>query len=157
MVEPIDQFDRKILDLVQRNCQLKAEAIAEVVGLSASAVQRRLKRLRIEGVIVAEVAIIDRKATKNSSLFIAGLEIEREHYDAVAKFKQWASKNDNIQQVYYVTGAVDIIVLISARDASDYDDIAVDLMAHNPQIKKIVTNVVLKELKLGMYIPVDQD
>ena len=42
MTEPLDQFDRNILDIVQRDCQMKAEAVGEMIGLSASAVQRRL-------------------------------------------------------------------------------------------------------------------
>jgi Lrp/AsnC family leucine-responsive transcriptional regulator len=45
-MEPIDDFDRQILDIVQLDCQMKAEAIGDLVGLSPSAVQRRLKRLR---------------------------------------------------------------------------------------------------------------
>ena len=49
----MDSFDRKILALVQRDCQLKAEAIAEEVGLSTSAVQRRLRQLRTDKVITA--------------------------------------------------------------------------------------------------------
>ncbi|MGO6846785.1 Lrp/AsnC family transcriptional regulator, partial [Rhizobium ruizarguesonis] len=55
-MEQLDRFDRDILDIVQRDCQLKAETIAERIGLSVSAVQRRLKRLREEGIIKAEVA-----------------------------------------------------------------------------------------------------
>ena len=55
MPDTLDQFDRSILEIVQRNCQLKAEAIADQVGLSASAVQRRLKRMREEKVITAAV------------------------------------------------------------------------------------------------------
>ena len=43
----LDLFDRKILALVQRDCQMNAEVIAQEVGLSASAVQRRLPSRRI--------------------------------------------------------------------------------------------------------------
>ena len=46
MAPALDDFDRRILDLVQRDNRLTIEAIGERVGLSATAVQRRLKRLR---------------------------------------------------------------------------------------------------------------
>ncbi|ASY65780.1 Transcriptional regulator, AsnC family (plasmid) [Sinorhizobium sojae CCBAU 05684] len=155
MTETLDQFDRSILDIVQRDCQLKAEAIADRVGLSASAVQRRLKRMREEKVITAEIALVDRKVAGNPMTFIAGMEIERENYDALAKFRLWADKQDHIQQVYYVTGSVDLIAIITAQDVGQYDEITATIMAHNPQIKRIHTNVVLKDVKLGLFVPVE--
>ncbi|MBT9245781.1 Lrp/AsnC family transcriptional regulator [Gemmobacter fulvus] len=153
----MDSFDRKILALVQRDCQLKAEAIAEEVGLSTSAVQRRLRQLRTDKVITAEIAVVDRQSVGQSMTFITGLEIERENYDALARLRQWAARQDNIQQLYYVTGSVDLIAVITARDVAEYDDIAAQIMRENSQIKRMSTNVVLKEVKVGLYVPVAED
>ena len=155
-MEPIDDFDRKILGLVQVDCQMKAEAIGDLVGLSASAVQRRLKRMRETGIITAEIAVVDRKAVGNPMTFIAGMEIERENYDALSKFRMWLAKQEHIQQVYYVTGSVDLVAIIIARDVEQYDEITANLMSENPQIKRIHTNVVLKDVKLGMFVPVEE-
>lgn len=154
-MDVLDSFDRRILDLVQRDCQIKAEAIADAVGLSPSAVQRRLKRLRSDRVIAAEVAILDRRAVGQPMTFVAGLEIERENYEAISKFKAWAARQDHIQQVYYVTGNVDLIAIITARDVGHYDDITAAIMSQNQQIKRIHTNVVLRELKVGLQVPID--
>ncbi|MDQ0455567.1 Lrp/AsnC family transcriptional regulator [Rhizobium paknamense] len=156
-MERFDRFDREIIEMVQRNCQLKAEAIAEQVGLSTSAVQRRLKRLREEGIIRSEIAVIDRKATGHPMVFIVGMEIERDNYDALAKFRIWAEKQDHIQQVYYVTGQVDLIAIVTARDVEHYDDIAALIMAENPQIRRMHTNVVLRDVKLGLFIPIAEE
>ncbi|XAW87985.1 AsnC family transcriptional regulator [Vibrio sp. CDRSL-10 TSBA] len=69
MSSPLDAFDQKILELMQRNCRLAADVIAEQVGLSASAVQRRIKKLREEGIIQAEVAIVDPAVTSHNMTF----------------------------------------------------------------------------------------
>ncbi|MDO1581263.1 Lrp/AsnC family transcriptional regulator [Rhizobium oryzicola] len=156
MSEPLDPYDRSILELVQRDCQLKAEAIAEEIGLSPSAVQRRLKRLRTEGIIAREVAVVNRKASSFPMTFIAAMEIERDNYDALARFRLWADKQPHIQQVYYVTGQVDLIAIITARDVEHYDDISAQLMADNPQIKRMNTNVVLRDVKVGLTVPMDE-
>ena len=153
-MEPIDHFDRKILGIIQIDCQMKAEAIGDLVGLSASAVQRRLKRMRESGIITAEIALVERKAAGNPMTFIAGMEIERENYDALSKFRLWLTKQEHIQQVYYVTGSVDLVAIITARDVEQYDEITANLMSENPQIKRIHTNVVLKDVKLGMFVPI---
>ena len=155
-MEPIDDFDRKILNIVQIDCQMKAEAIGDQVGLSASAVQRRLKRMRETGVITAEIALVDRKVAGVSMTFIAGMEIERENYNALSKFRIWLSRQEHIQQVYYVTGSVDLIAIITARDVGQYDEISAKLMSENHQIKRIHTNVVLQDIKVGMFVPIGE-
>ncbi|BCH61535.1 Lrp/AsnC family transcriptional regulator [Agrobacterium vitis] len=152
-MDQLDRFDRQIIDIIQRNCQLKAEIIAEQIGLSLSAVQRRLKRLREEGIIKSEVAVVDRKITGHPMVFIVGMEIERDNYDALARFRTWSERQDHIQQVYYVTGQVDLIAIVTARDVEHYDDIAALIMAENPQIRRMHTNVVLRDIKLGLFVP----
>ncbi|QOZ38386.1 hypothetical protein XH92_37430 [Bradyrhizobium sp. CCBAU 53421] len=54
----LDIFDARLLDLVQHNNRLSSEALGEKIGLSASGVQRRLKRLRSRRVIEADVSIV---------------------------------------------------------------------------------------------------
>ena len=54
----LDRFDRQLLNLVQADSTQTAERLAEQVELSPSAIQRRLRRLRDEGVIERECAIL---------------------------------------------------------------------------------------------------
>ncbi len=152
----LDDLDRRILDIVQRDCQVKAEAIAAQVGLSASAVQRRLKRLRALRIIRAEVAVLDRKAVSSGITLVAGLEIERDNYRALAGFREWAARDEAVQQVYYVTGQVDLIAIVMARDLADYDAFCARLMADNPMIRRINTHVVIDALKVGLQVPLDR-
>ena len=152
--DPLDSFDRQILDIVQRDNQLKAEAVAQQVGLSASAVQRRLKRLRAQGVIRAEVAVLDRQAVGPSVTLIAGIEIDRDNYPALAAFRAWAAREEAIQQVYYVTGTTDLVAVVMARDMAAYDALCERLMTDIPQIRRINTQVVIDAIKVGLQVPV---
>lgn len=155
MAAPLDLFDRKILALIQQDCQQKADLIAEKVGLSTSAVQRRIRRMRAERVIAAEVAVLDRRALSRLMTFIVGLEIERENYAALAQFRRWVGTQPEIQQAYYVTGQVDLVLVIVAEDVEAFDRVAARIMESNPQIRRMTTNVTLEVLKLGLEVPVD--
>jgi DNA-binding Lrp family transcriptional regulator len=157
MTTPLDSFDQKILTLMQRDCSVKAETIAEMVGLSTSAVQKRLKRLRAEKVISAEIAVVDRTAVGRPMTFVAAMEIERDNYDTVARFREWAKGVDSIQQIYYVTGAADLIAIITAKDVEAYDRLTALVMESNPMIRRITTNVVLSTLKTGLFVPIEGD
>lgn len=153
----MDQFDRKILAAMQDDCTRKAEAIADDIGLSASAVQRRLRTLRSTGLIRSEVAILDQKAIGGTMTFIAGLEVERENYAALQVLRKYVDASDHIQQLYYVTGGIDLVAIIVARDVEDYDAITADLMRDNPLVRRITTNVVLQSVKVGLKIPIEAE
>ena len=74
---PLDDFDREILRRVQLDARATGEDIGADIGLSAAAVQRRLKRLRQLGVIIAEVAVVNPAAVGQTMTFIVGVELER--------------------------------------------------------------------------------
>lgn len=150
----LDAFDRKILALVQRDCQMNAEVIAHEVGLSASAVQRRLRRMRADRVISAEVAVVNPQAVGGTMSFLAGLEV-KDNYDALPRVRSWALNEPCVQQVYYVTGQFDLMMVVVARDVKAYDALAARLMTDIPHITRMTTHVVIDTLKSSLYVPVD--
>ncbi|AOW11496.1 AsnC family transcriptional regulator [Hydrogenophaga crassostreae] len=150
----LDLLDRKILAIVQKDSQMNAELIAERVGLSTSAVQRRLRRLRQDKVITAEVAVVNNEAVGRPMTFLAGLEI-RENYESLPHLRRWAEQHPEVQQIYYVTGNVDLIMIITAENMKEYDAITERLMGDNPQILRITTNVVIDAIKVGLFVPVE--
>ena len=55
----VDEIDRKIISILQENARLSNAEIAEVVGLTASSVHERVKKLEKKGVLRRYVAIVD--------------------------------------------------------------------------------------------------
>lgn len=151
----LDAFDRKLLALVQRGANRTADALAEEVGLSSSAVLRRLKRLRDDGVIVATAAVVDPLKVGKPNFFLAALEIERERPELVARLRQWLAAEEGIQQVYYVTGTADFMLVVVAPDVGAYDALMSRLMAENPNVRRFTTNVALGVGKRSLFVPVD--
>lgn len=149
----LDSYDRKLLELIQNNSRIPTDLLAERVNLSVSAVQRRLKKLRDEGVIASEIAIIDPAYTAAPMRFIAGLEIDRDNYQTLALLKKWAQARVDIQQLHYVTGNVDVVLVLCAETVAKYDRIIEQLMAEVPNIRRVTTNVVLDSPKLSFYTP----
>lgn len=150
----LDRFDRRLLALVQRDAAQTAEALAERIGLSASAVQRRLKRLRETGVILGEIAMVDPLKVGKPSFFLAALEIERERPELVARLRQWLAAEEQVQQVYYVTGTADFVLVVVAPDVGAYDALMSRLMADNPNVRRFTTNVALGVGKRGLFVPI---
>jgi DNA-binding Lrp family transcriptional regulator len=154
MQHKLDSFDRRLLTIVQRDADLTSDQLAERIGLSASAIQRRLKRLRATGVISSVVAIVEPEKVGRLSFFIVGLEIERERPELLTRLRAWLAAEDAIQQVFYVTGNSDFILVVTAPDVASYDELMSRLIAENPNVRRFTTNVALGVHKRRLTIPI---
>ncbi|MES2453009.1 MAG: Lrp/AsnC family transcriptional regulator [Pseudomonadota bacterium] len=153
----LDRFDRKLLQIVQREGDLTADVLADRIGLSASAVLRRLKRLRQDGVITANVMLVDPAKVGKPSFFIVALEIERERPELVGRLRQWMAAEGCIQEMFFVTGTADFILVVAAPDIEAYDALMSRLVAENPNVRRFTTNVALGVGKRSLAIPVNID
>ncbi len=146
MIE-IDEFDEKILKIVERNNRTPSEKIAEQVGLSTSAVQRRLQRLRKEGIIQADVSIVSPALKGQTLTAIIGVVLEQEHTVVLNEFKNKILAAPEVIQCYFVTGEVDFILVIAVKDMSEFKSSALQFFTENPHVKRYITNFVINEVK----------
>ncbi len=151
----IDRADRALLDAVQKNNRLTSEELAKIVNLSPTACQRRLKRLREEGVIEANVAIISPKAVGRGITMIVLVSLERERADIVDRFKAAIRATREVMIGYYVTGDADFILVITAKDMEDYEAFTRRFFYENHDIKGFKTMVVMDRVKAGFAFPID--
>ena len=150
-----DKIDRRILAVLQKDARRAAELIGADVGLSASAVQRRILRMREEGIIVGEVAVVDPKRAGRPLTMIVDVEVERERPELLASLKQWIAAEPCIQEAWYVTGAGDYVLIVVARDVDDFETLMQRLVADNANVRRFQTRVALSTLKRGMLVPLD--
>lgn len=153
----LDVFDRKILRAVQQTCRLSAEELGAVARLSPSAALRRLNRLRSIGVIKAEVAIIDPAAVNRPLLMIVGVTLEGDDAKAVANFTRKMQNTPAVVQCYFVTGQFDYIVVYAAKDMAEFDRFIQSELIADPCVSASSTSVVIRPVKVGLAIPVDEE
>lgn len=153
----LDRFDRQLLNAVQADAAQTSEQLADKVALSPSAVQRRLRRLRDDGVIVRETAVLDPAKVGRPTFFVAALEVERERPELLAPLRAWLGRHDEVQQAYYVTGTTDFVLVVTAPDTETYDALMQRLVRENANVRRFTTNVALGIVKRGLTIPVALD
>jgi Lrp/AsnC family transcriptional regulator, leucine-responsive regulatory protein len=149
----LDSFDLQILARYQHDTRQTAESIGAAIGLSAAAVQRRLKRLRETGVIEAEIARIAPSTVGFPLCCIVSVDIEREGAAELARFKARMLACPEVQQCYYVTGDTDFIVVVLARDMAAYEALTRDFLLNDPNVRRFTTHVVMEQVKAGASVP----
>jgi DNA-binding Lrp family transcriptional regulator len=154
MIE-LDRIDMALLEAVQKNNRLSSEELAEAVHLSPTACQRRLKRLRNEGVIEADVSIVSPRAVGRQITMIVLVSLERERADIVDRFKSAIRNTREVMIGYYVTGDADFILVVTAKDMEGYEQFTRRFFYENPDIKGFKTMVVMDRVKATFALPVE--
>lgn len=151
--EVLDDVDRRILDALQHDARISAEQLGLASFVSASTAHRRAQRLRDNGTIMAEVAIVDAKAVGRPLVFIVGLVLEREDSPSLHQLRSWLGSEPSVQMAWYVTGEADFRLVVTARDVEEYDDMTSRLLKENPMVRGFTTSVVLSTVKRTLTVP----
>jgi len=150
--DSLDSFDRAILAAYQRDTLRPAQLIGDEVGLSAAAVQRRLKRMRESGVIRAEVAHVDPAAVGLPTTVIVHVDIDREttvHLDA---FKALMRARPEVQQCWYTTGLTDFVLVVHVASLAAYEQFTRDALVSHDNVARFTSYVALGEVKSGLAL-----
>ncbi len=83
----LDQTDRKILEILQKDATLSASDIAEKVGLSQSPCWRRINRLEKKGIIQRRVALLDRRALGLNVVVFAHIKLSAHGRKSLPEFE----------------------------------------------------------------------
>ncbi len=140
---------------VQKNNKLTSEELAERAHLSPTACQRRLKRLRAEGVIEADVSIVSPKAVGRHVTVVVLVSLERERADIIDRFKAAIKNTREVMIGYYVTGDADFLLVVTAKDMEDYEQFTRRFFHENNDIKGFKTMVVMDRVKVGFAFPIE--
>lgn len=149
----LDRFDRAILDALQKDCRLPAESLGETLGLSATAVQRRIRRLKSEGAIEAEVAVLAPQVMAAQVTVIVELAFKQGLTAAIDAFKREATAQPEIQQCYYVAGDYDFVLVVVATSMADYEGFTRRVFFPNDNIARFRSTVVMDSVKRSLQLP----
>ena len=119
----LDRIDRKILDILQNDATRSVAEIGEAVGLSATPCWKRIKRLERSGVIQRRVAILDRERLALGVTVIVAIRTASHSEEWLKTFSEGVSLIPEVVEFYRMSGDVDYILKVVARDIADYDRI----------------------------------
>ena len=119
----LDRIDRRILDILQNDATRSVADIGESVGLSATPCWKRIKRLERSGIIQKRVAILDRERLSLGVTVIVAIKTAQHSEDWLKIFSEGVSLIPEVVEFYRMSGDIDYILKIVARDIADYDRI----------------------------------
>lgn len=153
MSEGLTAFDIKILEVLQKDASLSTAEIAERVGLSQSPCWRRLQRLREEGYIAREVAILNREKLNNVIFIISTLKMATLTDEQRREFLRKIDAIPEILECYTIFGERDVMLKVAAPSMPWYQTFLTDVVLKLPGVLDAQSIVTLAELKHTTAIP----
>lgn len=150
----LDRLDYKILDRLQIDASESSSEIAERVGLSQSPCWRRIQRLKDEGYIKHQVAILDREKFGESMFIFAQLKMSRLSDDQRDRFVQAIQDIEEVTEAYTLFGEMDVILKVLAPNIAWYQNFTFRTLLRLPGVEDVRSTATLSELKCTHRLPV---
>jgi len=155
----LDAVDRRILDVLQIDCSVSNQELAERVHTSAATCLRRVKRLVDGGVIERRIAILaPGLATSGLPIGITAVievTLERQAAELQAAFEERAVADREVQQCYRVTPGPDFVLIAYVADTDGYQALAKRLFTNDAHVRNVKTYFSVKRGKFEPRIPVE--
>ena len=151
-----DPVDRHLLRLVQEDAGRTLRDLGEEVGLSPSAVQRRLRRYRAAGVVTREVAVVDPAALGPATVAAVLVTLERESAAHHARFRARMLAEPRVQQCYDLAGQWDYLVVLVTENLGACRALSDRLFTDDTNVRRFDTLPVLDAVKVGLTVPLPE-
>ncbi|MBG6248896.1 MULTISPECIES: Lrp/AsnC family transcriptional regulator [Symbiopectobacterium] len=150
----IDDYDLKMLTLLQTNGRLTNQELSELIGLSASQCSRRRIALEQTGQILGYHARLAPNAIGLECLGLIEVRLINHTADYVERFHQMLGEVDAIIDAYKTTGDADYLLKVAVADLQGLSDLISRILSQNKSVSHLKTSVVLNRLKEnGLMLP----
>jgi Lrp/AsnC family transcriptional regulator, leucine-responsive regulatory protein len=147
----IDDKDRQILAIVQRDARLPQAEVGRRVGLSTAAVNERLKKLEQRGIITGYAALVDPERIGCDITAFVEIFIEHPKYesDFVARMKEIPE----VQEVHHVTGEFSCLLKVKVWNRRELQRLLLGEINSLPGVRQTRTVIALSTSKEDFQIP----
>jgi Lrp/AsnC family leucine-responsive transcriptional regulator len=149
----LDEIDHLLLDELQADAGRTLRELGEVVGLSPSAVQRRMDRYRETGLLARVSAVLDPKVTHDLVMAVVLVAVERDSPRMLAPLQRRLLAAPEVQQLYVCYGEWDYIVVLTTSGMAHHKEVSERLFTETPNVRRYSTMLVVDPLRTGMAIP----
>ncbi len=141
----LDDTDRRIIEVLERDARTSLRGIAEEVGVSLGTVSNRVRKLEDNEVIKDYRVILDSEKVGWNLNVVIGLRIQK---GRLIEIQEKIARDNRVYGVYDVTGEFDSMVIARAVDRSDLDDLSKNVLSMDGVVRS-VTHLVLNTVKEG--------
>ena len=153
MADFIDQFNRKILSILQRDSSISQRQMAEKVHLSANACWNRLQQLKKEGIIIGQTVRLDRQKLGLGLVVFVMIKTKNHSGEWLEMFKKHVSDIPEVIDFFRIGGEYDYLLKVVTRDMNSYDEVYRRLI-EGVELDSVTSNFAMEAIEEQRALPV---
>ncbi|MDT8851918.1 Lrp/AsnC family transcriptional regulator [Pantoea dispersa] len=150
----LDKTDRTLLALLQKDCTLSLQAMADAVNLTTTPCWKRLKKLEDDGIIRARVALLDGEKLGLSLTAFMLIKTQQHSSDWFQQFVAVVQQMPEVMAFYRMAGEYDYLLRIQVADMKSYDAFYKRLVNGVPGLIDVTSSFAMEEIKYTTALPV---
>ncbi|EGQ5309296.1 winged helix-turn-helix transcriptional regulator [Enterobacter hormaechei] len=151
----LDKIDRKLLSLLQSDCTLSLQALADAVNLTTTPCWKRLKKLEDDGILLGRVALLDpEKLGLGLTAFVL---IKTQHHSSewYCRFVTQVSDMPEVLGFWRMAGEYDYLMRVQVADMKRYDDFYKRLVNSVPGLSDVTSSFAMEQIKYTTALPIE--
>jgi Lrp/AsnC family transcriptional regulator len=140
--------------LLQQETGINAAELGEKIGLSQSAVWRRIQSLREQGVIKEQPVKLDREKVGLNTMVFAHVKLTSHGRSNLAEFSGAVSKYPEVLDCWLLLGNVDYLLRVVTEDIKAYERFFFDKLSQLPGVQEVNSSIVLSDIKHTTVLPI---
>ena len=150
----IDETDRRILKVLQRQGRISNAELSEAANLSASACHRRVQRLEKEGYIRDYVALLNaRKMGVPTTVFVE-ITLQAQADEVLDAFEKAVGRIPDVLECHLMAGSADYLLKVVAENTADFARIHRQHLARLPGVAQMQSSFALRTVFKTTALPV---
>ena len=151
----IDKIDRKLLSLLQKDCSLSLQALADAVNLTTTPCWKRLKRLEDDGILLARVAMLDAEKLGLSLTAFVLIKTQQHSSDWYSRFTAVVTEMPEVLGFWRIAGEYDYLLRVQVADMKRYDDFYKKLVNSVPGLSDVTSSFAMEQIKYTTALPIE--
>lgn len=152
----LDKIDMKIIQLLQHNARMSIADLADKVGLSATPIKERMRRLQDQGVITGYHAKINPHLIGQGLLVFVEIKLKDKSASLFAEFKRDVLRISQIMECHLVSGEYDYLIKVRLPDMSAYRNMLGNILLQLPAASESRSYVVMEEVKEDIILEIGE-
>lgn len=152
--ETLDEIDRKILRILQRNSDLTVKELAAKLHLSTSPTFERQKRLERDGYIERYMAVLNPRKVGNGIMVLCNIRLKQHSQELIQEFMDVVQNLEEITECYNTSGDYDFLIKVYAHDMKSYQQFMLNTLGTINCIGSLHSIFVIDETKNTHAVPI---
>lgn len=131
----LDRLDTQILNLLQEDASLPIRVLADKVHSSPATCQRRIGQLRAAGILLKEVAIVDRLQVGRPLTVFVSVELDKQNDALLRNFEKKMAAEADVMACYEVSGEFDFLLIVNSASMERYHAFTREVFSSNNNVR----------------------